>query len=135
MLKATYSQLLESLPYYQGILNTHIIGNSRLSYNLAKTWKAIKTELTILQAQEKQLFESYGAKEENGNLSIDPAALPKKKQATFQKELADLKSLSVEIWGHPLTLEELDKAGLNFSPAQFEALGWMIAEETETISS
>ena len=130
MLKLTTKQLQQSLPAFMQMANMPLApGNQRLAYNLGKTLSALKKEGEALGKQELEIFKTFGATEENGQWKVDFAHDTGELKEHFNEEIEALNAIEIEVWGHHITLSELEKANINLSPAQFELLDWLIVED------
>lgn len=133
MILLTSKQLFESFASL-ALLMTQRITNPRFSYNLSKTWKQFQAEAESLREQERAIYADYGAKEitlENGakGLSVDLESLTDTEQSAFTERLKEMQSIPIEIWGHPLTLAEIEAAKIELSPNDFCLLDWLITDE------
>lgn len=139
MLQLTAKQLFASFNAMAALV-AQKIKSPRLAYNLAKTWKAFQEEAENLQKCERSIYENFGAHEvrlENGNtaLSLDIETLDKTQQKEFEGRRTALQLVNVELWGHPLTLAEIEENNIELSPAEFAALDWLIVEAIHEASN
>lgn len=135
-MKLTAKQLFQSFAAFAGLVAQRI-SNPRLSYNLSKTWKQFQAEAESLREQESAIYREFGATETamaNGakGLSVDLESLSEERRTAFQEQIEELQKIPIEIWGHLLTLAEIEKAKLELSPNDFLLLEWLIADEAES---
>lgn len=129
-IKLTSKQLFQSFPAFSQLVNERMgNGNQRLAYNLSKTFRSLKTETEALREQELEIFKSFGATETDGRVEVPYKDFTKKKQKDFDAQLKGLQEIEIEVWGHPMTISEIEKANINLTPAQFELLDWLIIED------
>lgn len=133
MLTLTAKQLFQSVPAMAALV-AQKIKSPKLAYNLGKSWKDFQEEYSNLQKTEREIYEDFNATEtqaENGAaiLTVDVDNLSESQRAEFESRRAALMLVSVELWGHPLTLEDLEVNGIELSPAEFAMLDWLIVEK------
>lgn len=132
MLSLTIKDLFESFAPF-GELAAQKLTNQKLAYNIAKTFKALRSELEIAQEKQIEIFKRYGGKQTGDRWQIEwPAdTLPSTKE-TFQKELNDLNAVPVEVWGTQLKFSELVAAKIELSPAAMASLdGWFLLDDSD----
>lgn len=139
MLTLTAKELFESFPALAALVGQKIRA-ARIAYNLSKTWKAFQAEAETLRAQEESLFKEYGGKEtvlENGAkaVTVDFDQMNEAARGAFDRKRNELHEIPVEIWGTPLTIEQIEAAGLELSGADFLALSWLIADEADEVKT
>jgi uncharacterized lipoprotein YddW (UPF0748 family) len=131
MLKLTAGQLKDSINALAQLAQQRI-SNSRLAYNLGKTYKAFKAELENIDEIESRLYKDFGATETvlpNGQTVLQlPDDITAEQRETVKTRLKEIKALEVEIWGNSINLDEIEQHHLNLSPSDYAALDWLIAE-------
>ena len=137
MLTLTTAQLFQSFAAFAALV-AQKISNPRLAYNLSKTWKQVQEEVKSLREQEQAIFHAFGAEEvlqDNGAkaLSVDVKKMDEATRESFDAQLKQLQEITIELWGHPLTLAEIETAKLELSPNDFLLLDWLIIEEAAAV--
>lgn len=132
MITLTAKQLFQSAQAFAALVSQKI-KTPRLAYNLSKTWKAFQEEMERLRELEKEIYTRFGGqplKLENGAeaISVDLEKLSEAQRKEFQEEIFQLEQVIVELWGHPLALDEIEASAIELSPAEFALLDWLIAE-------
>jgi hypothetical protein len=132
MLKLTAKQLLDSFQAFAFLAQQKLpAGCQRLAYQLGKSWKQLNSELEQIKKQEEEIYRAFGAEAKNNLLQIDFDKLSDAEREDFNQQVLDLQAIPLEIWGHKLTLADLEKMAVNLSAAEFNLLSWLIEEEAE----
>jgi hypothetical protein len=124
-MKTILHQLNES---YQALVKLSQIefpaNKHKLAYKLSRVLKSAKSELEAAQESLNDLMRKCGF--EPGEQNVDQAKLTE-----FQKQMQSfMKGTSVEVWGDPIKLEELEE--ISISAFDLALLDWLIIEEEET---
>ena len=123
-LTLTAGQILSSQVAFIQLLNEKPIGKPRLAYNLTRTWKDYQEQFKTLSEQRLEILKSHGAAENGDQVTL----APEKQTLEFKAEMEEFWQMPITLWGHRLTLEELEAAQINLSPATMIALDWLIGE-------
>lgn len=129
MLKLTIQELTQSYQAFSALAAQKFKG-VKLRWNIARTLGEFKKEIDHVREQESEIYKAFDAIEEKGFLRLDPEKMTPERQKEFDRQIKELQAIEVEIWGHPLTLTQIEEAGIDLSPAEMDNLRWLI-EETE----
>ena len=91
----------------------------KTSFKVARIAKELDKEYQLFNDTRRKAIETYGKKDENGELKIDDkgnVALIQDKIETFSAEMNELLNNEVSLNTEPFTLSELE--GITLTPAQ-----------------
>lgn len=113
--------------YAIGLINkfkeTEVSMPAAISFSITKNTKTITSMAEDIEKYRIDILNKYGAKvAENNMISIEESNVD-----SANKELGDLLTISQEVKIYVFTLDELN--GINLTPAQMEAILFMIDEE------
>lgn len=95
----------------------------KTSFKVARIAKELDKEYQLFNETRRKAIETYGEKDENGELKIDDkgnVALIQDKIETFSAEMNELLNNEVSLNTAPFTLSELE--GITLTPAQTSTL-------------
>lgn len=95
----------------------------KTSFKVARIAKELDKEYQLFNDTRRKAIETYGEKDENGELKIDDkgnVALIQDKIETFSAEMNELLNNEVSLNTEPFTLSELE--GITLTPAQTSTL-------------
>jgi D-lyxose ketol-isomerase len=95
----------------------------KTSFKVARIAKELDKEYQLFNETRRKAIETYGEKDENGELKIDDkgnVALIPDKIETFSAEMNELLNNEVSLNTEPFTLSELE--GITLTPAQTSTL-------------
>lgn len=95
----------------------------KTSFKVARIAKELDKEYQLFNETRRKAIETYGEKDENGELKIDDkgnVALIQDKIETFSAEMNELLNNEVSLNTEPFTLSELE--GITLTPAQTSTL-------------
>lgn len=123
-LSLTAKQLFESHGAFARLCEQRPIGNPRLAYNLAKSFREFKREADALQEQKVEIFKEFGAEKVGEQFILRPEQMTPE----FHDATKALLEIPVEIWGHTIKFDEIEAARIDLAPADIIALEWLITE-------
>ena len=130
MLKLTIQELTQSFQTFSALAAQKFKG-VKLRWNIARTFGEFKKEIEHVREQEGDIYKSFEAIQDTGFLRLDPEKMTPERQQEFERQIKELQAIEVELWGHPLTLTQMEEAGIDLSPAEMDSLHWLIVEEAE----
>ena len=95
----------------------------KTSFKVARIAKELDKEYQLFNETRRKAIETYGEKDENGELKIDDkgnVALIQDKIETFSSEMSELLNNEVSLNTEPFTITELE--GITLTPAQTSTL-------------
>jgi len=123
-LTLTARQLLESSESFIRLLNEKPLGKPQLAYNLTRTFRDFRTEIEELSKQRLAIIKAHGGEEKDGQVTLSRDKLTPE----FQTEMEEFLAIPVTLWGHRITINELEAAQINLSAAEMLVLDWLICE-------
>lgn len=117
MIETTISALITIKPVLQQLANTEM--PARDSFTVLRLLKVIDKEYETIEATQRKMLESYGARDEAGNFMPDGRGgviIKSENAQIFAEEMEQLLKTKVALDIMPLKLELLDK--LKLTPNQ-----------------
>lgn len=138
MLTLTVKDLFSSFQIFSQLAAHKLnAGHQRLAYNLGRTLRELRKEAETLSEQQQVIYKAFPHKETtqpDGSkiLLAEFEKFTTEEKSQFDVEIKSLDTTQIEVWGHKLTLDEIEKANITISGNDFAALHWLIADEDET---
>lgn len=98
--------------------------SAKLAYRLGRVLRSLRPEMGALNEAHIGLIKQFGGVE-NGDGQLH---VPIDRLAEFNPAFDELLTATVEAWGEPLTLEEID-GQLELSGIDFMLLAWLIVDD------
>lgn len=121
MITITLEQLLNSTDGLKGLSQKPL--KARPAYAISKILKAADAEMTTFNDTRMELIKKYGEKDETGELKSDENGnvhIVDEMLSTFNKELQDLLSTSIDINANKIRIEDI--GDVEFTPAEMAQL-------------
>lgn len=123
-LTLTARQVFETADAFVRLSEQRPIGNPRMAYNLAKSFREFKKEAEALQEQKVEIFKAFGAEKVGEQYSLRPEQMTPE----FHAALKEMLEIPIELWGHTIPFADIEAARIDLSPADLIALEWLIVE-------
>lgn len=133
MLKLTIEDLKDGLRSMMNLVAWKP-NNLKLAYNIGRTWKDYKERVNEAEEMERQIYKDFNATEStvpNGIQLNLPEGMTVEERKAFDAKIEEMRKIEVEVWGHPLPFDQLEKANAPLSGDDLSLLSWLIAEPTE----
>lgn len=116
--------------------------NLRLAYNIGRIWKDYKERIEETNELRRQILRDFAAEETASPNGIElrlPEKISVEDRKAYEERIKELNKVQVEVWGNPLSFEELSnaqsadaKGNMPLSGDDLSLLFWLIAEPQET---
>ena len=117
MITLTVQELIESIPVLRELGGKQL--RSKTAFRVARLMREVQKESDAFEEQRIALVRKYGAKDENGNLSVDENGnnyIEPEHVSDFNSELTELLNNTITVSGDKLNLDDLGDE--TFTPAQ-----------------
>jgi hypothetical protein len=125
-MKLSNQKLIENVQKLSGVAQKQL--PVKISYAISKNISKIETELKVYDKERQKLIEKYGEKDENDKVVADEKGQIKfEDKDGWDKDIKALLEIENEIDIHKFSIDELN--GFNISPAELQAIDYMIDEK------
>lgn len=128
MIEVTLKQALDSVGILRSLSARQLKG--RVAYNIAKIIKQVENEFNLFSETRQKVIETYGKKDEQGNLEINPETNEYVFEGdNLQKVMDELNGLldsTVSINANKIDLNDLET--ISFTPTEMNELECFIEE-------
>lgn len=125
-MKMTNQELLGNVQKLSGVAQKQL--PVKVSYAISKNISKIESELKVYDKERQKLIEKYAEKDEQEKVVSDEKGQIKfKDKDSWDEDIKALLDIENEIDIHKFSIDELN--GFNISPAELQAIDYMIDEK------